>query len=126
MKKIRVAAYCRVSKGGAEPEHSLQVQISFYTDMIRSDPNYQFVGVYAEIASGLFTKTTTRGLFQRKSSMRFRRKSSDAQGKTADRNCCQPFFYFLYKRPSLQILFCKKPGLHAVPAIGFRIEAPGG
>ena len=27
MKKIRVAAYCRVSKGGAEPEHSLQAQM---------------------------------------------------------------------------------------------------
>ena len=39
MKKIRVAAYCRVSKGGAEPEHSLQAQISFYTDIIRSEPH---------------------------------------------------------------------------------------
>ena len=56
MKKIRVAAYCRVSKGGTEPEHSLQAQIAYYTEMIRSDPNYQFVGVYAEIASGLNVK----------------------------------------------------------------------
>ena len=63
MKKIRVAAYCRVSKGGAEPEQSLQAQISFYTDMIRSDPNYQFVGVYAEIASGLNVKK--RAQFQK-------------------------------------------------------------
>ncbi len=45
MKKISVAAYCRVSKGGTEPEHSLQAQISYYTDRIRSDPNYQLVGV---------------------------------------------------------------------------------
>ena len=51
MKKIRVAAYCRVSKGGAEPEHNRQAQIAYYTEMIRSDPNYQFVVVYAEIAS---------------------------------------------------------------------------
>ena len=63
MKKIRVAAYCRVSKGGTEPEHSLQAQISYYTDMIRSDPNYQFVGVYAEIASGLNVKK--RAQFQK-------------------------------------------------------------
>ena len=63
MKKIRVAAYCRVSKGGTEPEHSLQAQIAYYTEMIRSDPNYQFVGVYAEIASGLNVKK--RAQFQK-------------------------------------------------------------
>ncbi len=65
MKKIRVAAYCRVSKGGAEPEHSLQAQIAYYTEMIRlrSDPSYQFVGVYAEIASGLNVKK--RAQFQK-------------------------------------------------------------
>ncbi len=63
MKKIRVAAYCRVSKGGTEPEHSLQAQIAYYTEMIRSDPNYQFVGVYAEIASGL--NVTKRTQFQK-------------------------------------------------------------
>lgn len=60
MKKIRVAAYCRVSKGGAEPKHSLQTQISYYTEMIRSDPNYQLAGIYAEIASGLNVKKRTQ------------------------------------------------------------------
>ena len=60
MKKIRVAAYCRVSKGGMEPEHSLQAQITYYTEMIRSDPDYQLVGIYAEIASGLNVKKRTQ------------------------------------------------------------------
>lgn len=36
MKKTRVAAYCRVSRGGAEPEHSLKAQVDFYKEMISS------------------------------------------------------------------------------------------
>lgn len=39
MKEIRVAAYCRVSKGGVEPEHSLQAQTEYYKEMIESTPN---------------------------------------------------------------------------------------
>lgn len=56
MKKTRVAAYCRVSRGGAEPEHSLKAQADFYKEMICSTPSFQFAGIYAEIASGLNIK----------------------------------------------------------------------
>ena len=56
MKKSRVAAYCRVSKGGLEPEHSLQAQADYYKEMIESNPQYRLVGIYAEIASGLQIK----------------------------------------------------------------------
>lgn len=56
MKEIRVAAYCRVSKGGLEPEHSLQAQTEYYKEMIESTPQYRLVGIYAEIASGLQIK----------------------------------------------------------------------
>ena len=56
MKKTRVAAYCRVSRGGTEPEHSLKAQVDFYKEMINSVPSFQLAGIYAEIASGLNTK----------------------------------------------------------------------
>ena len=56
MKEIRVAAYCRVSKGGLEPEHSLQAQTEYYKEMIESTPQYRLVGIYSEIASGLQIK----------------------------------------------------------------------
>ena len=56
MKKTRVAAYCRASRGSAEPEHSLKAQADFYKEMICSTPSFQFAGIHAEIASGLNTK----------------------------------------------------------------------
>lgn len=56
MKKTRVATYCRVSRGGAEPEHSLQAQAAYYKEMICAAPSFQFAGIYAEIASGLNIK----------------------------------------------------------------------
>jgi DNA invertase Pin-like site-specific DNA recombinase len=42
---IRVAAYCRVSKGDTN-FNSLENQISFYSNYIYSKPNWKFVGVY--------------------------------------------------------------------------------
>lgn len=52
-KKLRVAAYCRVSTSGPEQMHSLEIQISAYKKMIKSNPNWLFVGVYNDIESGL-------------------------------------------------------------------------
>ncbi len=52
-KKLRVAAYCRVSTSGPEQIRSLEIQISAYTKMIKSQPNWIFAGVYYDIESGL-------------------------------------------------------------------------
>jgi site-specific DNA recombinase len=52
-KKLKVAAYCRVSTSGSEQLRSLDIQISAYTKMIRSHPNWLFAGVYYDIESGL-------------------------------------------------------------------------
>ncbi len=52
-KKLKVAAYCRVSTSGSEQLRSLEIQISAYTKMIKSHPNWIFVGVYYDIESGL-------------------------------------------------------------------------
>jgi len=52
-KKIRVAAYCRVSTSGSEQLRSLEIQIKTYTEMIRSNPNWLFAGMFCDIESGL-------------------------------------------------------------------------
>ncbi len=52
-KKLKVAAYCRVSTSGPEQLRSLEIQISAYTKMIKSYPNWIFAGVYYDIESGL-------------------------------------------------------------------------
>lgn len=52
-KKHRVAAYCRVSTSGPEQLRSLEIQISAYKKMIKSNSNWLFAGVYYDIESGL-------------------------------------------------------------------------
>ena len=52
---LRVAAYCRVSTCHEEQYHSLETQISYYTNYIQRNPNRIFVAVYSDIASGIRT-----------------------------------------------------------------------
>lgn len=52
-RKLRVAAYCRVSTSGPAQLGSLEIQIETYTQMIESHPNWIFVGVFHDIGSGL-------------------------------------------------------------------------
>lgn len=52
-KKLKVAAYCRVSTSGPEQMRSLEIQISAYTKMIKSHPDWIFAGVYYDIESWL-------------------------------------------------------------------------
>ncbi len=52
-KKLRVAAYCRVSTSGPEQLRSLEIQISAYTKLIKSHPNWIFAGVFHDVKSGL-------------------------------------------------------------------------
>lgn len=44
--KLRVAAYCRVSTEAEEQENSLENQKDFYENKIRSNPLYEYAGVY--------------------------------------------------------------------------------
>ena len=44
--KIRVAAYCRVSTGSDEQLISLEAQKSHYEELIGSNPNWQYAGLY--------------------------------------------------------------------------------
>lgn len=47
-KKKRVCAYARVSTDSRRQEDSLENQTSTYERLIRSNPEYEFVGVYAD------------------------------------------------------------------------------
>lgn len=48
----RVAAYCRVSTQQEIQHHSLEVQQTYYKDMISKNPKWIFSGIYADMASG--------------------------------------------------------------------------
>ncbi len=52
-KKLRAAAYCRVSTSGPEQLRSLEIQVKTYTMMIRSHPDWIYAGVFHDIESGL-------------------------------------------------------------------------
>ena len=45
---LRVAAYCRVSTEMEEQLNSYAVQTSHYTEKIKSTPNWEFAGVFAD------------------------------------------------------------------------------
>ena len=56
-KKIRVAAYCRVSTEQEEQENSFRNQVEYYTRYIEEHPEYELVDIYAdEGISGTSTK----------------------------------------------------------------------
>lgn len=46
----RVAAYARVSSGKDAMLHSLSAQIDYYHNLILSNPEWRFCGVYADEA----------------------------------------------------------------------------
>ncbi len=50
IKKIikRVCAYCRVSTDSEEQQTSYNSQIKYYTDKIKSNPDWEFGGIYAD------------------------------------------------------------------------------
>lgn len=57
VKKLRVAAYCRVSTDSDEQASSYEVQMEHYTEFITKNPTWQFAGIYADDGiSGTGTK----------------------------------------------------------------------
>ncbi len=47
-KRMRVAAYARVSTEKGAMLHSLAAQINYYSEMIQNNPEYEYAGVYAD------------------------------------------------------------------------------
>lgn len=63
-KKLRVAAYCRVSTDSEDQINSYKSQVQYYTDLINSKSEWIFVDIYADEAiTG--TQITKREDFQR-------------------------------------------------------------
>lgn len=60
MRKLRVAAYCRVSTDQEEQLNSFENQVSYYTAYINGKPEYEMAGIYAdEGISGTSTRKRT-------------------------------------------------------------------
>ena len=60
VKKLRVAAYCRVSTDQEEQLNSFENQVSYYTAYINGKPEYEMAGIYAdEGISGTSTRKRT-------------------------------------------------------------------
>lgn len=47
-KKLRVAAYCRVSTELEQQESSYEAQVEYYTEKIEENPNWKNAGIYAD------------------------------------------------------------------------------
>ena len=47
-KKLRVAAYCRVSTDGEDQETSYEAQVTHYTDYISNHEGWELAGVFAD------------------------------------------------------------------------------
>lgn len=63
-KKLRTAAYCRVSSNSADQLASYHAQVSYYTQLIGDNPEWELADIYAD--EGLTgTRTDTREDFQR-------------------------------------------------------------
>ena len=48
VKRLRVAAYCRVSTDNEKQASSYEAQIQHYEEFIKTNPEWEFVGVYAD------------------------------------------------------------------------------
>lgn len=55
-KKLKVAAYCRVSTKFESQQSSIDLQISNYETLIKSNPQWEYAGVYFDYGSGLRQK----------------------------------------------------------------------
>ncbi len=46
--KLRVAAYARVSTEQDEQQSSYEAQVNYYTAYIQNNPDWEFVGIFAD------------------------------------------------------------------------------
>jgi DNA invertase Pin-like site-specific DNA recombinase len=65
--KIKVAAYARVSRESERMEHSISAQISYYSDLIQKNPEWEYAGVYADYGisgTGIAKRTEFKRLIE--------------------------------------------------------------
>lgn len=64
-KRLRVAAYARVSSDSTDQLNSLSVQVDYYTHLIQENPNWDFAGIYTDAAVIIGLKTIRLKKFQK-------------------------------------------------------------
>ena len=57
-RNLHVAAYIRVSSKKGNQDESYETQAKYYENLIRSNPKWDFVGVYGDKQSGIHTKNS--------------------------------------------------------------------
>lgn len=63
-KKIRAAAYCRVSTDKEEQEGSYEMQAAYFRDLIQSNPGMELVGIYGDKGKSGLKKAGRPGLLK--------------------------------------------------------------
>ena len=66
IKKIKVAAYARVSTDHSDQETSYEAQQTHFKGLIENNPSWELVGIYADEESG--TSANSEGVFRKISS----------------------------------------------------------
>ena len=62
MEKIKTAAYCRVSTDMETQNGSYELQVAYFTDMIKANPNMELVGIYGDKGRSGLKKAGRPGL----------------------------------------------------------------
>lgn len=63
-KRLRVAAYCRVSTELEEQESSFEGQVTYYTNLIENNPDWEMAGIFADHGISGIKDTTRPGFMQ--------------------------------------------------------------
>ena len=61
---LRVAAYCRVSTELEEQESSFEGQVTYYTNLIENNPEWEMAGIFADHGISGIKDTTRPGFMQ--------------------------------------------------------------
>lgn len=62
--RLRVAAYCRVSTEQEEQESSFEGQVTYYTNLIENNPEWEMAGIFADHGISGIKDTTRPGFMQ--------------------------------------------------------------
>ena len=62
--RLRVAAYCRVSTELEEQESSFEGQVTYYTNLIENNPEWEMAGIFADHGISGIKDTTRPGFMQ--------------------------------------------------------------
>ena len=63
-RKLKVAAYVRVSTENDEQKSSYELQVNDFTDRINSNPNWEFAGIYSDEGISGTELTHRKGMLQ--------------------------------------------------------------